>query len=143
MLLLALQYSLAKLIASEVKSNQKQKSPSISILLLSPSKDDNNVTVISREFFQYLASNLRNTPYPGVDNYTRYAIAQSRIRPLFDDIINDITWFQYPKHVPPCRESKHPASVFVAIISAPGYFHKRESIRNTYDMASRYVDDDK
>lgn len=107
---------------------------------LSTSADD-NATIISREFFEYLTSKLRNTLYPGVEIYTHHAMAQSRIKPLvgvkplrpdFGDAINDVTGFQYPMHVPPCRESTHPAGVFVAIISAPSYFYSRETIRNTW-----------
>lgn len=95
-------------------------------------KDDSNVIDSSHEFSDYLASNLRDSPYPGVENYTRYTIAQSKIKPLIDDIINNVTWFQYPIRTPACRESTHPASVFVAIISAASYFDKRKSIRNTW-----------
>ena len=103
--------------------------------------DDHNITIISREFFEYLASQLRNTLYPGVEMYTRYAMAQSRLEPLvgieplrtdFGDVINDVTGFRYLMRVPPCRESNHTAGVFVAIVSATKYFQKRESIRNTW-----------
>ena len=97
---------------------------------------------ISRTFFQYLTSQLRDTPYPGVDNYTQYVLTQSRLKPFFDNqplrpviepVINDVTSYHYPITIPPCRNTvTHRTSLFVAVISAPSYFDKRNMIRQTW-----------
>ena len=103
---------------------------------------DENFTVISREFFHYLASHLNGSPFPGVDNYTHYVVAKSRLKPLpvkqlradFGLVLNDVTYFQYPIRIPPCRyaPSGSGPSFLVVVISAPNYFHKRDIIRRTW-----------
>ncbi|KAI9561280.1 hypothetical protein GHT06_012236 [Daphnia sinensis] len=103
-----------------------------------------NFTIIQREFYLYLASRLRDTPYPGVENFTRYVIAQSGLKPLtgvkklrpdFGPVLNDVTFYQYPIAIHPCQSRIHTnnaSTLFVAIISAPSYFHKRKIIRQTW-----------
>lgn len=109
------------------------------------SPDDENLTVISRDFFLYLACQLRDTPYPGVRNYTQYIVAKSRLKPLsgveslrpdYGPVLNDVTSFRYPIELQKCRQDlehrRNVSSLFVAIISAPDYFDKRNIIRQTW-----------
>ncbi len=105
---------------------------------------DENLTVINRDFFEYLASQLRDTPYPGVENHTRYVVAKTRrryllnvkpLRPDFGPVLNDVTSFKYPIQISRCRSDSivHGGpNLFVAVISAPKYFHKRDIIRRTW-----------
>lgn len=105
---------------------------------------DQNFTVIQREFYLYLASRLRDTPYPGVENFTRYVIAQSGLKPLtgvkklrpdFGPVLNDVTFYRYPIAIQSCQSrifSNNATTLFVAIISAPSYFHNRKIIRQTW-----------
>ncbi|XP_057372975.1 lactosylceramide 1,3-N-acetyl-beta-D-glucosaminyltransferase-like [Daphnia carinata] len=107
-------------------------------------QSDQNFTIIQRDFYLYLASQLRDTPYPGVENYTRYVVAQSgmkplhgvkRLRPDFGPVLNDVTFYQYPIAIQSCQSkiySNSASTLFVAIISAPSYFHKRKIIRQTW-----------
>jgi hypothetical protein len=108
----------------------------------------NNVSVVavSRDFFNYLADNLRNTSYPGVEHYTRYVVARLGLSPLvhvepligeFGPVINDVLSFKYPISIPPCviEDSSFDSSnrnVFIAVNSAPGNFDRREIIRQTW-----------
>jgi hypothetical protein len=104
-----------------------------------------DLTVISRDFFLYLSSHLRDTPYAGVQNYTNYIIAKSKLNPLtgviplrsdFGPVLNDVNYFRYPIEIPKCRNNNvahlNVSSLFVAIISAPNYFDKRNVIRQTW-----------
>jgi hypothetical protein len=105
---------------------------------------DRNFTVISREFFHYLASQLRGTLYPGAKNYTNYIIAKTWLKPLsgvkplrpdFGPVLNDVTSFRYPINIKPCRQDKahrNASGLFVAIISAPDHFDQRKIIRRTW-----------
>ena len=103
---------------------------------------DENSVVISRQFFEYLIRHLNDTPYPGVDNYTQYITARSGLKPIygvqalrpdFGPVVNDVTSFHYPIDIPPCQIAvTHRTSLFVAIISAPNYFAKRNVIRETW-----------
>nr|CAH0104261.1 unnamed protein product [Daphnia galeata] len=54
--------------------------------------------VIDQEFFNCLAANLRNTSYPGVNNYIKYKVAQmglstlvnvEPLNPEFGPVINE------------------------------------------------------
>lgn len=67
--------------------------------------------MISREFFQYLVIQLRETPFPGVENYTQYILTKSQIspyigitslRPDFGPVINDNTSLNYKIEIPSC-----------------------------------------
>ena len=108
---------------------------------------DRNFTVISREFFLYLASQLRGTPYPGAKNYTNYIAANTRLEPLpgvkplrpdFGPVLNDVTSFRYPINIKPCHQKDKARRItarrglFVAVISAPDHFEKRNIIRRTW-----------
>ena len=97
---------------------------------------------VKRGFFDYLAFTLRNTPYPGVDNYTRYTAARLGLTPLtkeslvpeFGPVINDVLSFWYPISIPSCdqQQEANNRSVFIAIPSAPDNFAKRDIIRKTW-----------
>jgi hypothetical protein len=106
---------------------------------------DENLTVINRDFFEYLASQLRDTRYPGVDNHTRYVVAKTRrkyllnvkpLRPDFGPVLNDVTSFNYPIQISRCRDTivRGGPTLFVAVVSAPQYFHKRDIIRRTWQL---------
>ena len=50
-------------------------------------------------------------------------------------VVNDITWFQYPLSISPCRQSArntNSRSLFIAVISAPHNFEKRATVRQTW-----------
>ncbi len=109
------------------QAKEKQDSPS-----------GQRFTMISNEFFQYLASQLRDTPFPGVESYTEYTVAHAKLKPLpnikplkleFVPVLNDVTYFKYPFKIQPCRKT---GGLFVAVISAPDYFDKRQIIRQTW-----------
>ncbi|KAI9559239.1 hypothetical protein GHT06_016028 [Daphnia sinensis] len=102
-----------------------------------------NTVIVGREFFQYLASQLRETAYPGVDNYTQYVVTRLQLKPLrdvkplrpdFGPVFNDVKSFGYPIEIRPCREDnvRGLPKLFVAVISAPSYFEKRDIIRQTW-----------
>jgi hypothetical protein len=107
-----------------------------------------NVTVIERDFFNYMAVSLQKTPYPGVDNYTRYAVARlgllsltgiEPLKPEYGPVINNVTSLRYPIAVPACQQTsangtinQKQQSVFFAVISATGNFDKRNGIRQTW-----------
>lgn len=103
-----------------------------------------NITV-NQEFFKYASLVLRNTSYPGIENYTRYAVARLGLLPLinveplkpeFGPVINDVLSFRYPITIGPCRLDVITADqkVFVAVVSAPGNFEKRKIIRQTWKI---------
>ncbi len=84
---------------------------------------------------------LRNTPYPGVKNYTLYAMARLGMLPLadveqlnseFGPVINDFLSFRYRLSTLPCQKVKARRSIFIAVISAPANFDKRNMIRKTW-----------
>jgi hypothetical protein len=92
-----------------------------------------------------LTNCLTDTPYPGVDNYTRYTVARLGLLPLagieplkpeYGPVINNVTSFGFPLTIPACRDPMSavasPISVFVAVISTPGNFDKRNGIRETW-----------
>lgn len=93
------------------------------------------------EFFDYASLVLRNQPYPGVANYTRYAVARLGLLPLanveplepaFGPVINDVTSFHYTITIPPCQNATVNRSVFIAVVSAPGNLDKRNIVRQTW-----------
>ena len=99
-----------------------------------------NITVYQKAF-TYMSSFLHNTPYPGVENYTRYAMARlgmiplynvERLKPEFGPAVNDFLSFRYRISVPPCHSVSANRSIFIAVNSAPGNFDKRNIIRQTW-----------
>jgi acetylgalactosaminyl-O-glycosyl-glycoprotein beta-1,3-N-acetylglucosaminyltransferase len=101
-----------------------------------------NLSVISREYFHYLASHLKDTPYPGITKYIYYTSAELQLKPLknvkplksgFNLIFNDIQNFNYLLEMFPCTKKKrHSLSFLVVVISAPNHFDKRKIIRETW-----------
>ena len=79
------------------------------------------------------------TLFDGVDSYIEYSSARLDLKPLtrsrpiihsgYGPIINDVASFKYPINIPACSSA---LQVFVAVISAPGYFDKRRMIRKTW-----------
>ena len=82
--------------------------------------------------------------YPGVENYSRYTVTRFGMSPLAGDeslkpeygpVYNDVTLLRYPLTISPCQNgnvSVKQNSVFIAVISAPGNFDKRNTIRRTW-----------
>jgi hypothetical protein len=95
-----------------------------------------NSTTINWEFFQYLSSRLHNTPFPGIENYIHYAVAQSQHKTLhydFETVLGHLKFFLYPLKIKPCvQTTSNIFSLFVAIISAPNNFKNRNIIRQTW-----------
>ena len=83
---------------------------------------------------------LRNTPYPGAEVYTRYAVNRLGLLPLhsvslkpeFGSVFNDFLSFRYRFSVPSCHSVDANRSIFIAVISAPSNFDKRNIIRQTW-----------
>lgn len=105
-----------------------------------------NKVIIDRNLYSYLSGRLRDAPFGGVDHYRQYTIVRSNLKPLpgvkplrpdFGPPLNDVTSFRYPLTVKSCRQGrKAPRTLFVAVMSAAAYFHKRDVIRQTW--ASRF-----
>jgi hypothetical protein len=106
---------------------------------------DKNVITIDQDLFNYLSYYLRDATYGGVENYTRFMTAHLGLKELTDveplvtgmgPVINDVTSFQYPISIAPCREkvnnNTNQRTLFVAVISAPNNFEKRATIRSTW-----------
>ncbi|XP_057368424.1 beta-1,3-galactosyltransferase 5-like [Daphnia carinata] len=108
-----------------------------------------NVT-IKRDFFNYMAASLHNTPYPGVENYTQYIVARDGLLPLTNivkplkpelgTVLNDVLSFRYPLSIDPCQDVNQ--SVFIATVSAPGNFVKRNMIRQTWKKHLQAANED-
>ncbi len=99
-----------------------------------------NATVY-RDAFTYVSSFLHNTPYHGVKNYTRYTMARlgmlplpnaEQLKPEFGPVINDFLSFRYRHSILPCQNVSANRSIFIAVISAPYNFDKRNIIRQTW-----------
>jgi hypothetical protein len=129
---------------NELKGHQQQHHQFTGI-----KKEQANVTLdrLHQEFFNYLAGHLLDTPYPGVEHYTRYAVARLGLSPLvnvepligeFGPVINDVLSFKYPISIPSCviedssPDSSSSRNVFFAVNSAPGNFDRRHNIRQTW-----------
>ncbi|XP_046460823.1 lactosylceramide 1,3-N-acetyl-beta-D-glucosaminyltransferase A-like [Daphnia pulex] len=112
----------------------------------SPCKPITSASItIDRDLFNYLSYYLRDATYGGVENYTRFMTAHlglkelTNVEPLvtgMGPVINDVTSFQYPISIAPCREkvnnNTNQRTLFVAVISAPNNFEKRATIRSTW-----------
>ena len=97
---------------------------------------------IDRDLFDYLIYHLRDTPYAGVGNYSRFMTARLGLKELTDveplvagmgQVVNDVTSFQYPLTIAPCRQKvANLRSLFISVVSAPNNFEKRAAIRRTW-----------
>jgi hypothetical protein len=72
----------------------------------------NITTTLDRKLFNYMATHLRNTPYPGAENYTRYTVARLGMLPLAgieplkpEYVFNNFTSFRYPISIPSCQKT--------------------------------------
>ena len=89
-----------------------------------------------------LTVKYNNTPYPGVEKYTRYAVAQLGLSPVnnteplipeFGPVINDVLSFEYPISIRPCWKYLNVNQTIVILVnSAPGNFDRRNIIRQTW-----------
>ncbi|EFX71448.1 hypothetical protein DAPPUDRAFT_227874 [Daphnia pulex] len=103
-----------------------------------------NELTVNRKLFDYLVASLRDTPYPGVDDYTRYTVARLGLAPLvgveplipeFGPVINDVLSFKYPISIPPCQDhviTGAGRTVFVAVISTAENSDNRKIIRQKW-----------
>lgn len=101
-----------------------------------------NIVTIDRDLFEEMAFHLRDAPYDGVGNYTRFMTALlglkelTNVEPLVPGtgpVINDVSSFEYPFAIAPCREKlTNHRSLFIAVISAPRNFERRATIRRTW-----------
>jgi hypothetical protein len=124
-----------------IRNNSPEHITSNISLIENPIPAETNLT-IDREFFDYLANHLRNTAYPGVDNYTRYTVARLGLAPLvgveplipeFGPVINDVLSFTFPISIPPCQDQFIANQTIVLLVnSAPGNFERRKIIRQTW-----------
>ncbi|KAI9562634.1 hypothetical protein GHT06_010088 [Daphnia sinensis] len=116
---------------------------------------DETQMIISRKLFNYMADNLRDTAYPGVENYIRYAVARlgllpsthvDALLPAFGPVINDVLSFRYALAIAPCTSGNNDrsasSSVFIAVVSASGNFDKRNTIRQTWKQHLKAVQDE-
>jgi hypothetical protein len=146
--------SLVTLLESNQKTNEKLLIDKIQLLeheknqtqqSIRKLKEERKVLqVVHREFFSYAAAMLQDTPYPGVENYSRYTVARlgmshltgiEPLKPEYGPVINNVTLFSYPITISPCQNgnvSIKQNSIFIAVISAPGNFDKRNTIRRTW-----------
>jgi hypothetical protein len=100
-----------------------------------------------KNLIKYMVNHLRDSPYPGVENYTQYTVARLGLSPIknakplkpeLGPVINDVLSFRYPINLP----SSHSCPVnisasknlFIALISAPGHFQQRNNIRKTWHV---------
>ncbi len=96
---------------------------------------DNNTQVASDEdIFSEMTQYWDGKPFPGVYYYTEYSterfkLYSSIIQRDYEPLLIDIAAYRYPLNVPKCLSNQ---DVFVAVISAPGYFEKRQTIRETW-----------
>ena len=102
---------------------------------------------------KYATPFIKNKPYVGAQMYIDYTIAYlglqpvKNVKPLRPDnnglmVVNDVTAFNYPIDIPKCSSRKEEESttaanrtrttLFIAILSAPNYFEKRQIIRETW-----------
>jgi hypothetical protein len=105
----------------------------------------------NRRFLKSVSNDWRNTPYPGVENYIRYSVARlellelTGVKQLITDtgpVINDVLSFQYPISILQCNDSITSRSAFIAVISAPDNFKKRNVIRKTWKINLKRVNED-
>ena len=130
-------------------TNREIKNGSETLLLTVAEKkinDSDNKTVIPKDLLNYLFGSINNSlKYPGIDIYISYTTALLGLQPLtnvepirndFGPVINDVTSFLYPIQIEKCAgnnvEPKANKSVFIAVVSAPANFERRDHIRKTW-----------
>lgn len=104
-------------------------------------------SVLSIRITNHLSANdknfldLRSTKYTGVESYTQYYIAQYGLKSLgqslpgLGPVINNCTSFQHPINIKSCDNegsNLNKTTIFIAVVSAPDNFEKRNTIRATW-----------
>jgi hypothetical protein len=51
-------------------------------ILLKANNNASTAEALDRKLFNYMATHLRNTSYPGAENYTRYTVARLEMLPF-------------------------------------------------------------
>jgi hypothetical protein len=98
-----------------------------------------------RNLIKYLITLLKDSPYPGIENYTQYRVARLGIssienieplKPEFGPVINDVLSFRYILSISHrVRITFHPKKVFsYSVDIGPGHFHQRNDIRQTWNV---------
>lgn len=96
--------------------------------------------MINRNLFDYISYYLRETPYPGVLNYTNYMITFMNMTPLesvepvlpgFTPVVNDVRSFEYDVELKHCAPADA-TTLLVVINSAAGNLNRRNAIRQTW-----------
>jgi hypothetical protein len=123
---------------------QQQQKNQTDSLRKNNSNNSTTITSFDRKLFNYMSTFLRDTTYPGVENYSRYTVARlgmshlpgiEPLKPEYGPVINNVTLLRYPLTISPCQNgnvSIKQNSIFIAVISAPGNFDKRNTIRQTW-----------
>ena len=117
----------------------KLYSSGVSLMMGNKSSDVRVIHGIARKYSQvsetvkYWNGKPFLLPFPGVDHYIEYSTqrynSNSSTKRDFEPLFIDIKAYRYPISVSKCLSNQN---IFVAIISAPSYFRKRETIRNTW-----------
>lgn len=93
------------------------------------------------DLFEYLSDVMRESPYPGVLNYTNYMLAflkkkaledEEPLLPGFTPVVNYVTNFKYDIEVNCLPVIENATTVFIALNSAVGNVKKRNAIRETW-----------
>lgn len=97
------------------------------------------LTEVYSRFSQY-ENDLKT--YSGARTYIDYTIARLGLKPLrnvralrpeYGVGINDVTGFNYPIDIAKCTNERNAnRTLFIAILSAPNYFEKRQATRETW-----------
>ena len=93
-------------------------------------------------FLRRIGEEIRSKMFRDVDNFTAYTVERFGLKPLNNvsllansPVYNDVTGFIYPVTIEICSTDDYFAanrSLFVAVMSAPESFEKRQLIRNTW-----------
>ena len=94
------------------------------------------------QLLKYLKTFFNGQPYSGAKTYIAYTLFRlglhqiNNIKPLqneYGDVINDVTAFKYLIDIQKCKKkSTSYRTMFISILSAPNYFQKRQTIRETW-----------
>jgi hypothetical protein len=105
--------------------------------------------IIDQQLFDYFVVHLHNAEYDGVDNYIRFMTVFKGLKPMpgirslvpgMGPVVNDMSQFQYyPINLVPCpsassNSSNKSRSLFIGVISGPGNFERRATIRRTWHV---------
>ena len=123
---------------SNLKREKEKTNEMTKIYKIEKETLDANVTSYGNAF---TSNSLLNKPYQGVEKYTSYTTARlgllplvkvEQLKPEYGPVVNDVLSFRYHNNIPPCHEVTANRSIFIAVISAPGNFDRRNLIRQTW-----------